>query len=274
MLIYAFGPFLLDPDERRLTRAGRRVAVPGKALQILRLLAEAGGRLVSHETFRAKLWPNVVVEERTLTVHMSTLRKALGTDPAADIIETVAGAGYRLSVPVRALSKDGRPPREAGRPQMAGAMPLAVRAFSTGGLAEADSYLGIGIPDAVGTMLGGLPGLTVSSVGAVDDLAGARTLGLAHMLEGAVRREAEKLHVSARLVEVESGRTRWSERFEQSQVNGVALQDAIATWVATSLPQSSTVAPGLYSYRPRAAEAYFLQLEARAHLKPLRGCRC
>jgi DNA-binding winged helix-turn-helix (wHTH) protein len=74
MAIYAFGPFLLDPAERRLTRAGRRVAVPGKAWQIMLLLVEAGGRLVSHETFRMNLWPNVVVEDRTLVVHMSTLR--------------------------------------------------------------------------------------------------------------------------------------------------------------------------------------------------------
>ena len=268
MLTYAFGPFVLDPAERRLARAGRPLAVPRKAWQILLLLAEAGGRLVPHETFRTKLWPNVVVEDRTLTVHMSTLRKALGTGPTADIIETVAGAGYRLAVPVRALSKADLPPRTAGGPPMADARLLAVRTFSTADLAEADTYLGVGIADAVTTVLGTLPGLTVSPVGAVEDLAGARTLGLAHMLEGAVRREADKLHVSARLIAVASGRTEWSERFEQSQMEGAALQDAIATRVATSLPQWLATDHGLHSYRPRATEAYFLQLEARAHLKP------
>ena len=65
------------------------------------ILAEAGGRLVPHETLRAKLWPNVVVEDRTLTVHMSTLRKALGNGSPAEIIETVPRAGYRLALPVR-----------------------------------------------------------------------------------------------------------------------------------------------------------------------------
>ena len=55
MAVYAFGPFVLEVAERRLTRDGRRVAVPGKAWQILRMLAEAGGRLVSHETLRANL---------------------------------------------------------------------------------------------------------------------------------------------------------------------------------------------------------------------------
>lgn len=274
MQVYVFGLFVLDPAERRLMRAGQRVAVPGKAWQILLLLAEAGGRLVPHEAFRTKLWPNVVVEDRTLTVHMSTLRKALGAglaaEAGADIIETVPGTGYRLTVPVRILSGAegrGRVAADVSR-QGADAMPVAVQAFATGDLAETDSYLGVGIADAVTTMLGGLPGLAVSSVGAVKDLAGARTQGLAHMIEGAVRREAEKIHVSARLVDVASGGVQSVARFEQAPANGVALQDAIARWVATSLPQLPPVANDLHSYRPSAAEAYFLQLQARAHLKP------
>jgi DNA-binding winged helix-turn-helix (wHTH) protein/tetratricopeptide (TPR) repeat protein len=275
MPTYEFGPFVLDAAERRLTRDGRRVAVPAKAWQILVMLVEAGGRLVPHEAFRSKLWPNVVVEDRTLTVHVSTLRKALGADPVDGYIETVSRAGYRLAVPVRVLAEADPPPQAASGPPMAEASPLAVRPFSTRDLAEADSYLGVGIADAVTTALGAVPGLTVWPVGAVEDLAGARdtveacrTLGVGHLLEGAVRRSAERLQISARLIDVASGHTQWSERFEQRQADGVALQDAIAERVAISLPQSSADGHGLRSYRPRAAEAYFLQLEARAHLKP------
>lgn len=267
MLTYAFGPFVLDPAERRLARAGRPVAVPRKAWQILLLLAEAGGRLVPHEMFRTKLWPNVVVEDRTLTVHMSTLRKALGTGPT-DIIETVAGAGYRLAVPVRAVPKAAAPPRAVSGPPMADARPLGVQTFSTGNMADADTYLGVGIADAVTTMLGGVPGLTVSPAGTVEDLGRARTLGLGYLLEGAVQRSDAQLRVSARLIDVASGHTQWSEQFEHPQADGAALQDMIARRVAGSLPQLSAVDHGLDSYRPRAAEAYFLQLEARANLKP------
>jgi DNA-binding winged helix-turn-helix (wHTH) protein/tetratricopeptide (TPR) repeat protein len=261
MPVYAFGPFILDPDERRLIRDGRRLPVPGKAWQILVMLAEAGGRLVAHEVLRAKLWPNVVVEDRTLTVHMSTLRKALGDGSSSDIIENVPRAGYRLSVPVQVLSQDQPSPISEART-------LAVRPFATGDLADADTYLGVGIADAVSTALGTVPGLSVSPVDAVEDLAGARSLGVGHLLEGTVQRSDESLRVSARLIEVATGRTQWSERFEQPDVNGAALQDAIAARVATTLPQSSLVEPDVQSYRPRAAEAYFLQLEARAHLKP------
>ena len=145
-----------------------------------------------------------------------------------------------------------------------------MRPFATPDLAEADSYLGVGIADAVTTVLGGVPGVTISPVEAVEDLAGARSLGVEHLLEGSVQRSAEWLRVSARLIEVASGRTEWNEQFEQAPADGAALQDVIATRVATSLPRSSslTVDPDVHSYRPRAAEAYFLQLEARAHLKP------
>ena len=266
MSIYAFRPFVLDPAERRLTRDGRRVTLPGKAWQILVMLAEAGGRLVPHETFRATLWPNVVVEDRTLTVHMSTLRKALGSD--ADIIETVARVGYRLAVPVRILSANEERGRAISGPPVPQIRSLAVRPFATGDLAEGDSYLGVGIADAVSTALAGVPGLTVSPVGAVDDLAGARALGSGHLLEGAVQRSDQLLRISARLIDVASGRTRRSEQFDQPHANGAEMQDAIATWVATSLPHLSAATQDLRSYRPRAAEAYFLQLEARAHLKP------
>lgn len=267
MSVYAFGPFVLEPAERRLTRGGRRVAVPGKAWQILRMLAEAGGQLVSHETLRARLWPNVVVEDRTLTVHMSTLRKALGDGLPSDFIETVARAGYRLAVPIRVLSQTEPALQAVGWPPMAEARTLAVRPFATRDLAEADTYLGVGMADAVSTALGAVPGLTVSPVDAVEDIAVARSLGVGHLLEGTVQRSDERLRVSARLIDVASGRTQWSERFEQPQMDAVALQDAIATRVATSLPRSSGVDHDLHSYRPRAAEAYFLQLQARAHLK-------
>jgi DNA-binding winged helix-turn-helix (wHTH) protein/tetratricopeptide (TPR) repeat protein len=265
MSVFGFGTFILDLPARRLTRDGRRVAVPGKAWQILVLLVEADGRLVAHETFRERLWPNVVVEDRTLTVHVSTLRKALGS--GADVIETVARTGYRLAAPVRVLSSADRPAPSDGKPSPV-ARTIAVQPFGTSDLAEADSYLGVGIADAVSTVLGGMAGLTVSPVEAVQNLANARSLGVEHLLEGTVQRSAESLRVSARLIEVASGRTEWSERFEQTRGDGAALQDAIAERVATFLPQSPTVDQGVHSYRPRAAEAYFLQLEARAHLKP------
>jgi serine/threonine-protein kinase len=97
---FEFGPFVLEASERRLTRDGERIAVTGKTLDVLRLLVEAEGRLVDRKTFNATLWPEVVVEDRNLTVHISTLRRALG----GETIETVSRNGYRLALPVRSAN--------------------------------------------------------------------------------------------------------------------------------------------------------------------------
>jgi DNA-binding winged helix-turn-helix (wHTH) protein len=116
--LYAFGPFILDTPERRVTRDGERLPVTGKTLDVLRLLVEAEGRLVDRQTFNAQLWPEIVVEDRNLTVHISTLRKALGSD----CIETVARNGYRLALPVRAVngraSSDSRQVQREARYQL------------------------------------------------------------------------------------------------------------------------------------------------------------
>jgi DNA-binding winged helix-turn-helix (wHTH) protein/tetratricopeptide (TPR) repeat protein len=110
MSVYEFGPFVLDTVERRLTREGKRISVTGKALQILQLLAEAEGCLVERGTFHERLWPGATVEDRTLTVHVSTLRRLLGDTPSSDgIIETVARAGYRLLPPVRSRHVSAEP---------------------------------------------------------------------------------------------------------------------------------------------------------------------
>ena len=271
--IYLFGPFALDPTERRLSRQHvGSVVLPGKAWQILVMLVEAAGRLVTHETFRSRLWPNAVVEDRTLTVHMSTLRKALGAGPPSGYIETVAGIGYRLAIPVRVLSRTSAPPRAADVPL---SIPLAVRPFSAGGVGEVDSYLGVGMADALATALGSVPGLTVSPVDALEDAEGAidtievgRALGVGHVLEGSVQLQDEQLQVSARLIDIASGRTQWSERFAQPQQNGPELQDAIVQRVANSIGRKSNDDhDALHSYRPHSTQAYFLQLQARASLK-------
>ena len=87
------------------------------------------------------------------------------------------------------------------------------------------------------TALGAVPGLAVSPVDAANDLAGARSLGVGHLLEGTVQRSDEGLRVSARLIDVASGRTNGANASSSPRFDGAALQDAIARRVATSLPQ-------------------------------------
>lgn len=95
--VYRFGPFLLDAAERRLRRGEDEVALTRKSFDLLLLLVEHAGRLQSREALYAALWPDTIVEEHTLTWHLSALRRALGdTGDAPAYIETVRGHGYRF----------------------------------------------------------------------------------------------------------------------------------------------------------------------------------
>lgn len=89
---YRFGPFELDLRERRLLRGGEAVPLRPRPFELLRVLIEHAGQLVSKERLLDLAWPGLVVEENNLQVQVSVLRKLLG--PKA--IDTVPGFGYRF----------------------------------------------------------------------------------------------------------------------------------------------------------------------------------
>jgi len=97
--LYEFGPFRLDPTERKLWRGNEIVALTPKAFDTLYLLVRNSGRLLEKDDLIRMLWPDTFVEEGSLSNHIFLLRKALGEDPA--FIETVPRRGYRFVGAVR-----------------------------------------------------------------------------------------------------------------------------------------------------------------------------
>ena len=96
--MYRFGRFEVQPDERRLLGAGQPLAIGPRAFDVLVVLAERAGQLVTKDELLARVWPRSVVEENNLQAQVSALRRILG--PAT--IETVPGYGYRLTAKVEA----------------------------------------------------------------------------------------------------------------------------------------------------------------------------
>ena len=92
----SFGRFRLDLDRRRLFHEHQAVRLGSRALEILCVLAESQGGLVTKDELMAKVWPGVIVEENNLQVHISALRKTLDADGGESAIVTVPGRGYRL----------------------------------------------------------------------------------------------------------------------------------------------------------------------------------
>jgi non-specific serine/threonine protein kinase len=95
-----FGRFCLLPRQRKFLADGVPIELGGRALDLLLVLIEAEGNLVTKcELFR-RVWSGVVVEENNLHRQIAALRKALGRD--RDIIQTISGRGYCFAAPVRA----------------------------------------------------------------------------------------------------------------------------------------------------------------------------
>lgn len=97
----AFGPFKLLRTERLLLEDGVPVRLGSRALDLLIALAERAGDVVSREELEACVWPMTVVEETSLRVHVSALRKALGDGHGgARYIINQPGRGYCFVAPV------------------------------------------------------------------------------------------------------------------------------------------------------------------------------
>jgi TolB-like protein/DNA-binding winged helix-turn-helix (wHTH) protein len=94
-----FGRFRLLPHRRELRADGVVVELGSRAFDILLVLIEARGALVTKDEFLSRVWPDTVVEENNLVVQISGLRKALGED--RNFIRTVSGRGYRFVAEIR-----------------------------------------------------------------------------------------------------------------------------------------------------------------------------
>ena len=95
--VFRFGPFLLDPKDRRLTRDGATVELNARYLDALALLVRERGGLVSKSRFLDEVWRGVPVTDEALTQCVRSLRRALGDDATNPrFIETVPKHGYRF----------------------------------------------------------------------------------------------------------------------------------------------------------------------------------
>src|ERR1700675_892016 len=93
---YRFGPFELQPDNRRLLRDGAAISLRPRAFDLLVALVDRAGHLVTKDELLGRVWPKAVVEEAALHVQVSALRKVVGSDA----ITTVSGRGYQFTLPV------------------------------------------------------------------------------------------------------------------------------------------------------------------------------
>src|SRR3981189_1433377 len=93
-LVYESGEWEVDLARRELRARGVPVPIGGRAFEIIEVLVQSAGEVVTKNDLSARIWPGAIVEENTLQFHISAIRKALGSDRG--ILKTASGRGYRL----------------------------------------------------------------------------------------------------------------------------------------------------------------------------------
>jgi adenylate cyclase len=237
----SLGRFRLDLGRRELLRDGQPVRIHRRALGILCALVEAKGEIVSKDELMARLWPDRIVEEGSLHVHVSALRKALdGHDGGHNLVATVPGRGYRLADqtnlgPTR-VAENALPPQLPlpDKPS------IAVIPFQNLGSDPDQEYFADGMVEEIITALSRIRWLFVIARNssftykgqAIDVKHVGRELGVRYVLEGSVRRAVGRVRITAQLIEAETGAHLWAERFDGSLEAIFDLQDQVAISVA------------------------------------------
>lgn len=90
--VYGRGEWEVDLGRRELRARGEAVPIGGRAFEIIEVLVRSAGKIVTKSELMACVWPGAIVEESTLQVHISAIRKALGPDRG--MLKTLSGRGY------------------------------------------------------------------------------------------------------------------------------------------------------------------------------------
>src|ERR1700743_3683342 len=104
---FLFGPFRLIPEQQLLLEGDVPVRLGSRALEILIVLVEHAGDLVSKAELMARVWPDMFVDESSLRVHVAGLRRALGDgQPGRPYLAHAPGRGYRFVAPVESIAPE------------------------------------------------------------------------------------------------------------------------------------------------------------------------
>ena len=182
------------------------------------------------------VWGGLTVEEGNLTVQISALRKALG--PKA--IATVPGVGYKLAHAASVPGPTG--------PSLPDVPSIAVLPFEDMSSGQDQEYFCDGMAEEIINLLAQLDSLKViarTSAFAfkdrnIDIQEIGKRLNVGALLEGSIRKDGNKLRISAQLIKTEDGSRLLSERYDRKLEDIFAIQDEITNKVVMELAGNLT----------------------------------
>jgi TolB-like protein len=256
-MAFVFGDCRLDPDRRELIRQSAGIPLGPQVFDLLLYLLQNRDRVITKDDLLEAVWRGRIVSESTLTSHINAARKAIG-DNGQDqrLIKTISRKGFRFVADVVETAASGgsgassHPQSEAAAaPARALALPdkpsIAVLPFTNlSGDAEQD-YFADGMVEDVITALSHIRWLFVIARNssftykgrAVDVKQVGRDLGVRYVLEGSVRKAANRVRITGQLIDAETGGHLWAERYEGALDDIFELQDRITESVVGAIAQ-------------------------------------
>ncbi len=233
-----FGTFEVDLESRELRKRGLRVRLEEKPFQILELLIERPGLVVTRQTLREKLWPETHVGyEQSLNTAVNKLRELLG-DSAQNprFVETIPRVGYRFIAPVE------RPGQNTG---MAKKKMLAVLPFENLSGDPEQEFFAEGLTEELISHLGQLHPKRLGVIARTSSIqykGSRKTLGeiaqelnVEYVLEGSVRRQGADIRVTAQLIHANDQTHLWAASYDREVSDILAVQHNVADQVARAL---------------------------------------
>jgi TolB-like protein len=248
---YLFEDYALDTDRRELCRRGNVVRLEPQAFDVLEYLIRNRERVVSRDDLMASVWCGRIVSESAMTTRINAARYAVGdTGKAQRLIKTLPRKGFRFvgrvqeeQGPGRRL--DGGTPVEPPRPALT--LPdkpsIAVLAFTNMSGDPSQDYFSDGITEDIITGLSRFSELFVIAGNSSFQYKGkssdirqvGRELGVRYVLEGSIRRDGDRVRISAQLIDAVTGAHRWGERYDRELRDVFAVQDEVSRAIVAIL---------------------------------------
>jgi TolB-like protein len=250
---YLFGDYALDSDRRELTRNAEAVAIGPKVFDLLLYLVQNRDHVVSKDDVLNAVWAGRIVSESTLTSHINAVRKAIGDSGEEQrLIRTLARKGFRFVGDVRE-APDGRAlpgaitaqPDEGSAPALIlpDSPSIAALPFQNWSGDPEQEYFADGVVEDITTALSRMRWLFVIARNssftykgrAADVKQVGRELGVRYVLEGSVRKSANRVRITGQLIDATTGVHLWADRFEGPLDDIFELQDQVATSVVGAI---------------------------------------
>jgi TolB-like protein/Tfp pilus assembly protein PilF len=271
-----FADFEVDLRAREVRRNGARVRLQEQPFQVLTLLLERPGEVVTREELRQRLWPSdtFVDFDNSLNTAINKIREALG-DAAEDphFVETLPRRGYRFIAPIsgRQVEKVRASKTRSKTIDSLAILPLV----NATGLEETE-YFSDGVTEMIIGSLAHLPRMRVMARSTVfrykgkeiDPQTVGRELNVRAVVAGRLLKRGDLVSLRVELVEVEDGAQLWSASYNRSLADIFVMQDEIATEVSDKLRARLTgnQRKRLTKRHTQNTEAYQLYLMGRFHL--------